>query len=417
MRTIHKKLFLLPFLLLFLSIFILHAQKKSNIFTTINAEYKYGKLAQEAINKYNWISFDIVVRMEYNGQQLPDLIYNISYYNEKKTSKVFFSDQFGRCYMTDNTSIYFVDNQNYEFTIFNKNKNSDWYELTRSNYEDKIRYMPYYEKQTLNPLVGSRHIIQHYSKDTVINGNPYVKFYGHSMKYKQLNPKTNEFDIPSQYYCITWINKETNIVDSVKIWQLYDKEHSSETINYIIKNISHDNKTDEYSITFDTNNQKYKHYSYHDDSNPPYSMINSYNTELSESLLSYPLVSLSGDTTTINYYEGWILINFWTFGCTPCYEHMKKMSQEKDSLGFTVLQQNKITTLCINPYSNNFEALQKIANKYNLNDCIYSAKGINTLINIPYFPSYYLISPNKKNILKYTWLDDYSNLLLYIKEK
>lgn len=90
MRTIHKKLFLLPFLLLFLSIFILHAQKKSNIFTTINAEYKYGKLAQEAINKYNWISFDIVVRMEYNGQQLPDLIYNISYYNEKKTSKVFF---------------------------------------------------------------------------------------------------------------------------------------------------------------------------------------------------------------------------------------------------------------------------------------------------------------------------------------
>ena len=96
---------------------------------------------------------------------------------------------------------------------------------------------------------------------------------------------------------------------------------------------------------------------------------------------------------------------------------MEKMRHEKDSLGTTVLQQNRITVLCINPYSNNYEALQKIANKYNLNDCIYSAKGINTQINIQYFPSYYLISPDKKSIIKYTWLDDYSNLLYIIGRK
>jgi len=308
MRTIHKKLFLLPLLLLFFSILVLHAQRKSNIFTTINAEYKYGKLAKEAIKNYNWINFDIVVRTEFNGQHLPDLTYNISYYNENKTSKVFFLDPFGRYYMTDNNSIYFVNNQDCEFSIFNKNKNSDWYELTRSNYEDRIRYMPYIEKQTLDPLFGSRHIIQHYCKDTIINGNSCVVFYGHSMKSKQLNPKTNEFDIPSQYYCITWVNKETSMVDSVNIWQLYDKEHGSENIKYIIKNINHDNKTNDYSITFDPNNKKYKHYSKHDENNPPYSMINSRNTELSASLLSYPLISLAGDTTTMNNHEGWILI-------------------------------------------------------------------------------------------------------------
>lgn len=417
MRTIHKKLFLLPLFLLFLSIFALHAQKKSNIFTTINAEYKYGKLANKAIKNYNWINFDIVVRTEYNGQQLPDLTYNISYYNANKVSKVFFLDPFGRFYMTDNNSIYFVNNQDCEFSIFNKNKNSEWYEVTRSYYEDKIRYIPYIERQTLDPLFGSRHIIQHYCKDTIINGNSYMVFYGHSMKSNQLNPKTNKFDIPSQYYCITWVDKETSMVDSVNIWQLYDKEHGSENIKYIIKNISHDNKAIDYSITFDPNNKKYKYYSKHDENNPPYSMINSRNTELSASLLSYPLISLSGDTTTMNDHEGWILINFWTFGCTPCYEHMEKMRHEKDSLGTTVLQQNRITVLCINPYSNNYEALQKIANKYNLNDCIYSAKGINTQINIPYFPSYYLISPDKKSIIKYTWLDDYSNLLYIIGRK
>lgn len=55
--------------------------------------------------------------------------------------------------------------------------------------------------------------------------------------------------------------------------------------------------------------------------------------------------------------------------------------------------------------------LENIAKKTSSKDIMYSAKGFNTCISIPYLGYYYLITPDKNIVYKDHNLGDYSKLL------
>jgi hypothetical protein len=70
-----------------------------------------------------------------------------------------------------------------------------------------------------------------------------------------------------------------------------------------------------------------------------------------------------------------------------------------------------IKIYAVNYSSNNLSLINKIADKTNSTDIMYSAKGLGNCIRIPSLGYYYLISPDKNVVFKDYKLGDYSELL------
>ena len=82
------------------------------------------------------------------------------------------------------------------------------------------------------------------------------------------------------------------------------------------------------------------------------------------------------------------------------------MGQQIDSIGQTTLENNSVKVICVNPMSDNMELIAKVAEKYNVHNQLYAAKGLKALIAIPSYPTYYLISPKKEVVKKGTNFND-----------
>ena len=100
-------------------------------------------------------------------------------------------------------------------------------------------------------------------------------------------------------------------------------------------------------LNFD--NPKYSNYSRHNAENPPYSTQGSNNIEINSFILNYPITNLKGEVTNLADMKGWILFDFWQFGCSPCFAQFKQFAHERDSLGSTILEQEGVRILSIHP--------------------------------------------------------------------
>ena len=211
-----------------------------------------------------------------------------------------------------------------------------------------------------------------------------------------------------------FINQTTKDIDSIIM-----KSNYSDGNQIILKEYVESNESfnyEDFQKQIDFNNPKYHSYSKHDENTPPSSTIVSDNKSLNSKILSFPILKLNGKKTTIAEENGWILLDFWQFGCRPCFEQFKRFAAENDSLGQTILEKNNITILSIHPFSDNMEMIAQIGEKYHVSQYLYSAKGLNTEIEIISYPTYYLISPDKKIVHKTNHLGDYSEILQIIKQ-
>lgn len=166
---------------------------------------------------------------------------------------------------------------------------------------------------------------------------------------------------------------------------------------------------------FDFNDPQYKNFSKHDQKNLPYSNKYTTNEMINEDILNFPITNLKGEQTTLSQMKGWVLFDFWQFGCRPCFEQFKKFAHERDSIGSTILENEGVKILSIHPYSDNLEMIGQVGDKFNVSQYLFSAKGMNDKISVTGYPTYYLISPDKKAVLKTTHLGDYSEILQAIK--
>lgn len=191
-----------------------------------------------------------------------------------------------------------------------------------------------------------------------------------------------------------YINKNDYHLDSVTIIETRSDGMWNLRKEYLTDLPSFDYEA--FAAKLDFDNPEYTTYSRHDNKNLPHYLGTSDEKDVTQELLSFPLVNLSGEESSIGEYEGWMLLYFWQFGCGPCYETLKKLGMEKTTEGQTALEKAGVKPLFVNPLSDNMELIGTIADKYNVNDLLYAGKGMTSLIEINSYPTYYLISPEKK---------------------
>ena len=214
-----------------------------------------------------------------------------------------------------------------------------------------------------------------------------------------------KFDNDERSVCF-YVNATTNIMDSAycEVFEYHSKDH------YTFYDFNYDNRQTYIDSIFNFENKEYEKYSRYNMATPsPYWSID---TIVTDKLLDFPLVDLMNDTTSLREHEGWILLNFWTFNYESCMKQLERYAQEKDSLGYRIIEKEGVKIMAINYLSNNMKYIEKVAKRFDCDDIIYSGKEIYSVI----YPScyYYLISPDKKVVLTTNKLEDYEEILRLI---
>ncbi len=242
--------------------------------------------------------------------------------------------------------------------------------------------------------------------------------FAHSMSITQLFNGFDEREIDGELYNVykfddkehrirLYVNAATNIMDSAysEIYQYSSK------VYYSFYDFSFENRQAYIDSIFNFNNKEYEKYSRYDIANPePY---HSSDTIVTDKLLDFPIVDLKNDTTTLREQNSWVLLYFWRYEDSHI-EQLEKYVQEKDSLGYRIIENEDVRIMAIEPSSNNMEYIERVADKYDCEDIIYSAKEIYNAIDVLYH-KYYLISPDKKVVYKADKLRDYSEILKKIE--
>ena len=292
----------------------------------------------------------------------------------------------------DKKNLYEVNYGTRELTHY-KSSNVGKFKSMKSTLEAQPKIIEYYiyGNDNIRPEVN---YALYKKTDTIIRTKQCLVFYASNFnkKYKK--------------DAIYYVNKTNYELDSV-IWMstgtdgnryVAKKEILTDIENFDIKEIEN---------LFNFENPQYSEFSRHDGKNEPYSYAYSENEDFSiPKVTSFELQDLNGNKTTIQNEKGWVLLDIWEFGCKGCYAGFKRMGQQIDSIGQTVLEKNGVKVICVNPMSDNMEYIAKVAGKYNVHNLLYAGKGLTTLIAIPSYPSYYLLSPKNEVVKKGTHFKD-----------
>ena len=242
--------------------------------------------------------------------------------------------------------------------------------------------------------------------------------FAHSMSITQLFNGFDERMIDGEPYNVykfddkehrikLYVNAATNIMDSAYS-EMY--QYSSK-VYYSFYDFSFENRQAYIDSIFNFNNKEYEKYSRYDVANPePYYSLD---TIVTDKLLDFPIVDLKNDTTTLREQNSWVLLYFWRYEDSHI-EQLEKYVQEKDSLGYRILENEDVSIMAIEPSSNNMEYIERVADKYDCKDIIYSAKEIYNAIDVLYH-KYYLISPDKKVVYKNWNIKDYEEIIDKLK--
>lgn len=251
-------------------------------------------------------------------------------------------------------------------------------------------------------------------KDTIINSINYKILKRNKNNTYLYNKKTQKYDIPNFYTIDYYFNQEKELIDYIYVIPMNIEGNKAvfNKIEYFL-DISFENKDREINNIFDLNKTEYQNFSFHNDNFLPYSWTwsNKKEEKLTDSILNFPIISVNDDTISIAMEKGWLLLDFWFFGCRSCRDWLTKLNKEKDSLGYRILEKNEIKILSINAITNNTAKILEEGDKLSAKDLLYHTKGLGNLIDISKMPKYYLISPDKKIIYVSNNIGDYSELL------
>ena len=427
------KIFLKYFSIVFFFILSLSCFAQEN--STPKEEFKHPKkefkrMAKEVAKKYEWLSFDVCHQNYRNDTFNWEVKYSVIMHYDKKNPTIYV----GRKDLYDN------DLTSEEFRIskdkFEKIMHNDHNIITYKNHHffgDAYHSFPlmgdipnYFKSLGYYLYTTQSKIESQFCKPAIVMDADIVDIDGQLyFKFHTINTfVTTSLEIIYDR-THTFVDAETGLIDSVYAYstsslrdesKIYKNSYGEIYNNYYkIDNYSFESKQHILDSIFDLQSIRYADYAHYDEKTSPQCQTRSENKTACDELLDYPLVNLEGDTTSIREQEGWILLNFWTTGCEPCIEHLMRMSAEKDSLGYRMLENEGIKILAIEHKSNNMEIIAKRASKTKSEDIMYSGKGIGTTINIPTLGYYYLVSPNKEIVYETGDLGDYSEIINKLK--
>ena len=370
--------------------------QETSIKDVIQLNKKFKNQAETLADEHEWVSFKFK-DMHYSNDSLlfEDESEVIIRYDGKRS--LLFYNQYGieTMYLLDDDYYKKIEKPEgslikYENTIFDFSRHYD--ALGKYGFIPRYFYhIPYY----FYPIdfAHSMSITQLFNgfDERMIDGEPYNVY---------------KFD-DKEHRIKLYVNAATNIMDSAYS-EMY--QYSSK-VYYSFYDFSFENRQAYIDSIFNFNNKEYEKYSRYDIANPePY---HSSDTIVTDKLLDFPLVDLKNDTTTLREQNSWVLLYFWR--CEDSHiEQLEKYVQEKDSLGYRILENEDVRIMAIEPSSNNMEYIERVADKYDCEDIIYSAKEIYNAIDVLYH-KYYLISPDKKVVYKNWNIEDYEEIIDKLK--
>ena len=368
----------------------------------------YKQQSKFLLDNSDWLSFDMQWEQYHKGDSLWSMTHHVVIHYGYD-DMVFVDDPFHYTYFKiTKSSADIIDYGENKIVNYRKKFGGSYMSMgLQQELGYYIQFLWYYFF-TSNKRFANQSMFCLTSYEDLSNGNDTVRKYnGHGSIGRTKNNTTGEWEITTQDV-FSYVNNNTNVLDSIKIDYYVGDEKTSQRI-IRISNLRYDNRQRYIDSIFNLDNPRYAKFSHHDEKNPedPWSD----NKSVTEELANYPLVNLECDTTTIAENEGWLLLNFWTINCAPCIQHLKDYQHEKDSLGYRILENEGIRILAINQKSDNLELISDIAEKTDTKDIIYSGKGIGGTIELPYLGYFYLISPDKEVVYDSSNLGDYSELL------
>lgn len=367
-------------------------------------EVLFKQFAQKYFNKTGWISFDAQIVFRMDGESIMHTTH-ASYSHFVGNSSLYLQLDSLSFKKVDADEYCYVDIAQYELTRCERKKDTMFFEMMKLNTECKIGYLPVFFQSFMDdfPSFDKIDLLRHI--DTIVRGVPCIVFIGLDEEHKSTICSTGETWI-EQNECQYWINKESGLLDSLVCLPIKN-EKINKRDTYIVTNLDYSDKSQYYDTIFNFESQEYNGYSRCND----YSSRSSEVDTISDALVNYPIVRLSGDTTSLGRIEGWVLLNLWSFHCSTCISELVEWGKEKDSLGYRPLIKEGIEIVSVNYGSNNMELIEKTATKTNSRDILCSAKGMGEYIKLPFLGYNYLISPEKKIVYKTSYLNDYSELL------
>lgn len=382
---------------------------KSNIKTTL----EYVQCAKNAVEDNKYVSIKLTKHSLFNDIEDPTEVFYIIYcYDKKNPSFTVINSDSTKTMIFDKENYFLIDHNTREIACINKcnsnGKKAYW--NMKNHAKGYLREMPYYHQLLEKDLYSGNQLIHKSVTDTFIDGKKTKVFASLTPIGYIYNNTTSKYDIPIQYSVYSYVNVHNYHIDSVFIKNITNNDFELKT-TYIISDISFEDKQSFFESVLDFSKSIYYDYSFHDEDNLPYSMRGSTNDTINNAIKNYPLVSIHGDTTYIKDKNSWILLNLWCKDCPSCIETLLNYKNEIDSLGYRILEKEGIEILAINYKTDNIALLENIAKKTSSKDIMFSAKGFNTCISIPYLGYYYLITPDKNIVYKDHNLGDYSKLL------
>ena len=382
----------------------------------MNREIRYIDDAKSATEGAQWTNYDVSLYWDsINGLTKP---YHFTVISRTDTDNPFFAvieKDLLHFVMVKEKEVLVVDTRTRELSHFSDNKNDEsvWFEQIRDETFSTLEYLSFYTISFSTQTKDLQRIpkIQQIT-DTTSQGIPYRKYVATHKKRLVWNEETNKYDIPLQYSSHIWLNQNTGQVDSIFVFRITENDFGR-NMHYCITNVNHEDKSNYIDSVFNFDNPYYDEYTRHSETDPPLSRIGTRNDSIDESLIQFPFIDLQNDTIVLSNTEGWVLLDLWQFGCQPCYQGIKNLQQERDSLGYGMLEQEGIVIIAANAISDNLELINQVAEKCGGQDILYAGKGVFGLLALVNgaFPSYYLISPEKEIIWRSNYLGDYSELL------
>ncbi len=284
------------------------------------------------------------------------------------------------------------------------------YKSTLEN--NRLTYMSALFMSPMKEMKSSHQLCFTGVSDTIIRGSSCYKLTALTPeRYWTSRQGDTVVEGVSQELCHFYINKKTEMVDSLVIIEQLDSTSAIHHRSAVLRDICFEDKSDFFDSVFDFNADRFRNFKVYDeymwsDSN----CVKSSNT-VTDELLNFPMVNLKNDTVFLKDMDGYVLLNLWAFSCPSCIDNLYRYKKQIDSLNYRILEKEGIKILAVNYISDNIDKIYEIAKKTSTYDIMYSAKGMGRFISTPYIGYYYLLSPEKEIVYKTYDLADYSELL------
>ena len=398
----------------FLSLFAWSVSAQNNVERDIQFDRKTPNLravwcyysAIKELRKHDWVSFSehVTVYDKRNNQLSRDSVCVICNNSKKKSvSLTALHPDGGNVYLTKD-SLLIVNDIDETFTVFARTEDAEEFDK-RSLEMSHISFLAESYSQ-LSPEIGDYVFFkQENNPNLSIYAQLYSEYFAtdeNGRPYKE----NGQWVIHTSKICLTYYFSN-GLLDSM------EKSDGEYRMVVRARNFSFESRKDVIDSIFDAGSRRYMSYTRHNGRSLPCTWTRHPigGDTLNSTMLDTPMLNAEGDTSFFRNTKGWRLIDVWIFGCRPCYEQLKRYDNERDSLGYRILEKNGVNIYCINPSSNRIDMLKSIADEFRCGDIIFCSKGMTRRSDFGAAPEYVLVSPANEIVYKSRTLGDYSELL------